>query len=204
MNAAIYTRVSTGNQNTTRQLIELEERCLKKGWKASYKKSEVVSGSIPYKKRVGFSDLLKHARDKKYEVLVVHEISRLGRNTVDVLKCVQQLNSLSVSVYIMNIDLIIKPDRADPTANLIVAVLASLATHEKELMQQRIISGIRASPKKSGRREGDSYSLEHYNKKYPIAVTLLKDGYPMTTVSELTRISYSTIRRIRKQINGMN
>ena len=184
MKAIIYTRVSTSSQNTTRQLLELEEACIKKGWEVIFRKSEIISGSTPYASRKVFSKIIMYAEDKKIEVLVVHEVSRLGRNTVDVLKCIQELNAFSVSVYIMNIDLIIKPDRADPSANLIVAVLASLATHEKELMQQRIISGLKASKNKSGRREGSSYSLKNYTKKYPTAVRLLKDGYQILEVVE--------------------
>lgn len=193
MKAIIYTRVSTAKQNVARQLDELEESCLKKGWEVYTKKSEVISGSSPYSRRKIFTKILALAKERKFQVLVVHEISRLGRNTVDVLKCIQELNSISVSVYIMNINLIIKPDRVDPSANLIVAVLASLATHEKELMQQRIISGLKASKKKSGRREGDSYTLKHYKKKYPLVIRLLKDGYNNSDVSEMTKVSYRTV-----------
>jgi len=200
MKAVIYTRVSTGKQNVSRQLEELEEKCLKKGWEVVSKKSEVISGSSPYSKRKIFSKIIILAKDRKFEVLVVHEISRLGRNTVDVLKCIQELNSISVSVYIMNIDLVIKPDRADPSANLIVAVLASLATHEKELMQQRIISGLKASKNKSGRREGDSYTLKHYKKKYPLVIRLLKDGYNNSDVADMTGTSYRTIQRIKNKL----
>lgn len=196
MKAIIYTRVSTQNQNTRRQLMELEEKCQKKGWEVVFKKSEVVSGSVPYSKRKVFAKIPILAIERKFEVLVVHEISRLGRNTVDVLNCIQKLNSHFVSVYIMNIDLIIKPDRADPSANLIVAVLASLATHEKELMQQRIISGLKASKKKSGRREGDSYTLKDYKKKYPLVIRLLQDGYGNSDVSDMTKVSYRTIQRL--------
>ena len=200
MKAIIYTRVSTGKQNVARQLEELEEKCLKKGWEVYSKKSEVISGSSPYSKRKIFSKIIILAKDRKFEVLVVHEISKLGRNTVDVLKCIQELNSISISVYIMNIDLIIKPDRADPSANLIVAVLASLATHEKELMQQRIISGLKASKNKSGRREGDSYTLKHYKKKYPLVIRLLKDGYNNSDVADMTGTSYRTIQRIKNKL----
>jgi DNA invertase Pin-like site-specific DNA recombinase len=202
MKAAIYTRVSTSKQNTSRQLKELEQKCESKGWKVLFKKSEVVSGSVPYNNRKSFSEVLVLCEERKFNLLAVHEISRLGRNTVDVLKCIQKLNSNSVAVYIMNIDLIIKPDRVDPSANLIVAVLASLATHEKELMQQRIISGLKASDKKSGRREGDSYSLDHYKLKYPIAYRLLKDGYSIRETSNITKVSYNTCRRINKQLKN--
>ena len=200
MKTAIYTRVSTKTQNTERQLNELEEMCLKFDWIVQFRISDIVSGSVPYRYRKGFAKVVELATERKIEMVAVHEISRLGRNTVDVLKCIQELNSLNVSVHIMNIDLTIKPDRADPSANLIVAVLASLATHEKELMQQRIISGIKASPKKSGRRKGDKYDLSNYKKKYPVVVMLLLDGYNMKVISELTKVSYNTVRRINKLI----
>lgn len=200
MKAGIYTRVSTNNQNIKRQLLELEEVCTKKEWRVELKVSEVISGAEPYKNRQGFLKLIKKAQNKEINVIVVHEISRLGRNTVDVLKCIQELNSLQTSVYIMNINTLVNPDRADPSANLIVAVLASLATHERELMQKRIISGIKASNKKSGRARGVKYSQEEYLKKYPIAVRLLKDGYKLKEVSDLTKVSYRTIQRIKKMI----
>ena len=131
-----------------------------------------------------------------------HEISRLGRNTVDVLKCIQELNAAEVSVYIMNIDITVKPDRADPSANLIVAVLASLSTHERELMQQRIISGIKASKKTSGRRKGERYAFDEYKKKYPLVIQLISDNYSLKTISELTGVSYRTVQRINKVCGG--
>lgn len=200
MKAIIYTRVSTKSQNIERQLKELSSVCYQKSWKVYKKVSDTVSGAKPYTDKKGFSEVIESAKKKLFEVVVVHEISRLGRNTVDVLKCIQELNSFGVSVYIMNIDVIIKPDRADPSANLIVAVLASLATHERDLMRQRIISGLKATDKISGRRIGTEYDLNGYKKKYPIAVKLLEDNYNMKTVSELTRISYRTIQRINKKI----
>ncbi len=132
------------------------------------------------------------------DIIVVHEISRLGRNTVDVLKCINELNSKGVNVYIMNIDILINSDRVDPSANLIVAVLASLATHERELMQQRILSGIKASDKVSGKRLGDRYTIDHYKNKYPVVVQLINDGYSLKTISDLTSVSYRTIQRINK------
>lgn len=198
MNAAIYTRVSTSSQNVKRQLIELEEKCNLKDWRVIKKVSDVISGAVPYSKRKGFQEIITLIQKKQVHVIVVHEISRLGRNTVDVLKCIQELNSKDVSVYIMNIDIIINSDRIDPSANLIVAVLASLATHERELMQQRIISGIKASEKVSGRRVGDKYTIEHYKEKYPVVVQLINDNYSLKTISELTNISYRTIQRINK------
>jgi len=198
MNAIIYTRVSTASQNVKRQLIELNEKCKMKEWKVISKISDIVSGAVPYSNRKGFKEIFTLIKKKKIDILVVHEISRLGRNTVDVLKCINELNSKGTSVYIMNIEILINSDRVDPSANLIVAVLASLATHERELMQQRIISGIKASDKVSGRRIGDRYTIDHYKNKYPIVVKLIDDKYSLKTISDLTNVSYRTIQRINK------
>jgi DNA invertase Pin-like site-specific DNA recombinase len=125
MRAIIYTRVSTKSQNVERQLKELSFICEQKSWSIHRKVTDTVTGAKPYRDRKGFANVIESAQKKLFDVIVVHEISRLGRNTVDVLKCIQELNILEVSVYIMNIDTIIKPDRADPSANLIVAVLYS-------------------------------------------------------------------------------
>ena len=198
MRAGLYTRVSTSGQNTKRQIEELEVLCSQNEWKVVKSVSETISGAEPYRTRKGFQELLNKAKERELDIIVVHEISRLGRNTVDVLKCIQEINSIGSSVHIMNIGITVKPDRADPSANLIVAVLASLATHERELMQKRIISGIKSSNKKSGRAKGVNYSLEDYEKKYPIVIRLLKDGYKLKEVSDLTKVSYRTVQRIKK------
>ncbi|MCG8573565.1 MAG: recombinase family protein [Flavobacteriales bacterium] len=201
MKAIIYTRVSTKSQNIYRQLKELENKCSDKSWTVYKKVSDTISGAKPYTDRKGFIEIIEQAKKKAFEVIVVHEISRLGRNTVDVLKCIQELNSYGISVYILNIDTEIKPDRVDPSANLIVAVLASLATHERELIRQRILSGLKASNKNSGRRAGEKYGIEEYRKKYPVVVRLLNDGYNMKTVSNLTGTSYRTVQRIKRILN---
>jgi DNA invertase Pin-like site-specific DNA recombinase len=198
--AIIFTRVSTSSQNIDRQLNELVNRCEDKEWKLAERYADTISGAVPYSSRPGFSKVLKSFQNKKADILVVHEISRLGRNTSDVLNCIEELNSAGAGVYIMNVNVLVKPDRADPSANLIVAILASLATHERELMRQRIMSGLKNSTKTSGRPKGARYSIEDYEKKYPTTVKLIKLGCSLKEVSSLTKVSYRTVLRINKVI----
>ena len=202
MNASIYTRVSTSSQNSKRQLAELSNFCKEKKWKIKQSEDDIISGAKPYRLRKGFKKILDSIEKNKIDVLVVHEISRLGRDTIDVLKCIQEVNSKNCSVYILNVSLLIKPDRVDPSANLVVAILASMASHERELIQQRILSGLKASQKKSGRPLGNSFTASHYKVKYPVVCKLLEDRYSKSLIQELTDVSYSTIIRIEKKLNG--
>lgn len=201
MKVVLYVRVSTRDQRLSRQLQELDEMCKSKTWKILSKQSDVVSGANPFRSRPGFKKVLQICKKERGATVVVHEISRLGRNTLDVLKCIEELNNFGAGVYIYNINILVSPDRTDPSANLIVSVLASLAAHERELMRERIKSGIKSSTKVSGRPKGSKYTLTKYRKKYPVYVRMIEDGYSLSEIDAIAQdISYSTLKRIKKLI----
>ncbi|WP_027420625.1 recombinase family protein [Crocinitomix catalasitica] len=192
-----YTRVSTKDQDTNRQLAELEERCNNKDWELADMYSEVISGAKPYSMRPEFVKIINQLdKDKSINLVMVHEISRLGRSTPDVMKCIEELKSKGVGVYVNNVDLLLHPTRKDATANLIIGILTSLAQHERELMVERIKSGINKSNKKSGRKTGTKFGLEYYKKKYPEEIELLQHGLPVAKVAKLQKTHYDTVKKI--------
>ncbi|MBL4862323.1 MAG: recombinase family protein [Crocinitomicaceae bacterium] len=191
-----YTRASRKSLATERQIIELTEKCANKNWEVVEMVSEVASGAKPYTSRKGFRKVLDLIEEGKVNLVMVHEISRLGRSTPDVANCIQELKRKGVSVYVGNEDLLLPADREDAIASLIIAILTNLAQHERELMVERIKSGIKRSNKKSGRKEGTRFGIDHYTKKYPNVIDLLGHGVSIAKVAKLQSVHYDTVKKI--------
>lgn len=72
-----YGRVSTSQQDTENQRLELEQA----GWTFDFWFTDVVSGKVPALQRKAFSEMLSKIRDG--ETLVVAKLDRLGRDAID-------------------------------------------------------------------------------------------------------------------------
>jgi DNA invertase Pin-like site-specific DNA recombinase len=83
MRAAIYTRVSTVDQNPDLQLRELQEYAPRQGWEITETYRDVISGAKA--SRPGLNRLMDDARVRKFEILLVWKLDRFGRSLVDCL-----------------------------------------------------------------------------------------------------------------------
>ena len=79
MRAAVYARVSTTEQTCDNQLLELRRYCEARGWTIA---REFVDTSVSGTKerRPALDDLVKDAKRRRFDVLVVWRLDRLGRN----------------------------------------------------------------------------------------------------------------------------
>ena len=77
---AIYTRVSTLDQNVSNQLLELRDHCSKMGWEIVKEYAdEGLSGTLSREKRLSLNSLIKDAYRKRFDLVVCWDISRIGR-----------------------------------------------------------------------------------------------------------------------------
>jgi len=83
--AAIFVRVSTKHQDTARQVDDLKQLCQKQGWEPVSIITEKVSGKAKNSQRPGLQKLIDLADARQIDKVVVSEVSRLGRNTREVL-----------------------------------------------------------------------------------------------------------------------
>ena len=91
MKVGIYVRVSTLQQTTENQLLELYEICERNDWTVVEEYNETVSGTKGVDSRSELNRLLKDASRKKFEKVVIWSVDRLGRSMkhlVMVLSCV--------------------------------------------------------------------------------------------------------------------
>ena len=213
MNVVIYSRVSSQSvrQSTERQVVDLERFATGRGDKVVAVFEEKVSGRKANVDRPVLSRCLEYCIDPQNQVdmLLLSEISRLGRSTLEILKALDILHTHKVCVYIQNLNLeTLRPDKTvNPLSSLVTTLLGELAAMERQGIIDRLNSGRELYIEKGGRlgrRPGSKKSLEQKREEYKEAISLLKKGYSIRNVAKLTNKSVSTILNIKKEFGIEN
>ena len=101
MRVAIYTRVSTNDQTTANQLLELQAVAQRSGWEIVGIYEDVgISGSKGRDKRPGFDRLLKDATARKFDMIAAWSVDRLGRSIQHLVSFLTDLQALGCNLYL--------------------------------------------------------------------------------------------------------
>ena len=204
--AVIYARVSsTGDrQDTGRQIKDLEKYAKSQGIEIVKIYEEHISGAKKIEERQVLTECLEYCTRESVNYLLLSELSRLGRSTLQVLRSLEILHEVKVSVYIQNLGLYtLQPDgKVNPIASIMVTVLAEMANIERSNIQYRLNSGRAnyiANGGKLGRKRGSTKSEEKLREEYKETILLLKKGYSVRNIAKLQGIGISTVQRIKNQ-----
>ena len=135
--------------------------------------------------------------------MLLSELSRLGRSTLQVLRSLDILHEAKVSVYIQNIGLYTLQANGDinPIASIIVTILAEMANIERSGIVYRLNSG-RANyisrGGKLGRKVGSVKTEDKMKDEYKEVIALLKKGYSIRNIAKLQHVGVSTVQRVKK------
>lgn len=138
MNIA-YVRVSSIDQNEERQIQALEKHNIDKWF------TEKVSGKDT--NRPQLKAMLEFAREG--DTIYIHDLSRLGRNTADLLKITEQLKDKGINL-VSNKESI---DTSTATGKLMFTMIAAIAEFERTNLKERQREGI-AIAKQKGKYKG--------------------------------------------------
>jgi len=141
---ALYVRVSTDEQKTDLQLMDLKEYIQKRGYVVYDTYEDVISGTT--KERKALDRLVSDARHRKFDIVLVWKFDRFARSLkmlVEYLELFQELGIDFIS-YKENIDTTTSMGR------LIFHINSAYAEFERELIQDRVIAGIKAKREKTG------------------------------------------------------
>jgi DNA invertase Pin-like site-specific DNA recombinase len=204
-NVAIFARVSKKSQVTDRQVSELKAYAKRQSYQIVAAFTETISGSTKNERRPMLQNLLELALTGKIQKVLVSEVSRLGRRTSEVLQVLEQLERARVSVFVLNYSLeTIKPDGSrNPMAQFLFTLLAEFARMEKELLVERINSGLEEAKrqgKKLGRPAGTTTEDQDLIKKYPAVVRNLGKGLSIRQVSKLCDVADNTVQKVKKAL----
>lgn len=172
--AAIYARVSsTGDrQDTARQVEDLTAYAEANHIRIARTFTEKASGAKSRQERPVLNECLIYCISNRIDILLVSELSRLGRNTEDVLNNVIAAKNAGLNIYFQKEQLsLFTPDgKPHPFLMIFISVLGTIAEMERENIQYRLNSGrekyIRDGGK-LGRKEGYRKPKEDYERDYP-------------------------------------
>lgn len=202
----ILVRTSTNRQDYDRQIVELTDFCDRMNWEVSKVFANKVSGAKIIEERSEIQEMLTYIKNNNVKRVVVLEISRLGRNTLEALKVIQVLNENKVSLYIKNYNLeTLSPDgKPNPVASLITTILLEIAQMERLTIQERMASGrdqyiakCREQGIKMGRPSSYRKSDEAYKEQYQKEISLLRKGISLRNIYAITGTSVGTLRRLK-------
>ena len=207
MKVVIYSRVSSTNntQDYKRQTEELKEFSVKMGWQVAKAFEEKISGAKNNEERPKLVEMIGYVKENKIDKVLCWELSRIGRNTIEVLKTIKLLNENCISLYIKNYNIETLNDKCEinPLSQFMIEILNSVSTMERTAIRQRVKSGYdfyRKNGGKVGRKEGYKKDDEAILAEHKDAVKLLKQGLSVRKVMKLTDKSSGTIQKVKKLI----
>jgi DNA invertase Pin-like site-specific DNA recombinase len=134
---AVYLRVSTIDQSTDLQRLEVEQYLKLRGWTAINFFEDKASGTND--NRVQFQEMMKQAKARKFDVLVCWKLDRLFRSMKHLVVTLGELQEL-------NIQFISLKDQIDLTTSsgrLMMHLIAAFAEFEADLIKERVNAGLR-------------------------------------------------------------
>ena len=202
MNTVIYTRVSTNVQDYQRQIEELQQFASSHDWNVLQVFSEKVSGVKKNEERQELSKMLDYINNNQVDKVLVWELSRLGRNTLEVLKSIDVLNSMGVSLFIKNygIETLDAEGKPNVMVQFLVTILAEVARMERSTIKERMNSGYkkyRADGGKVGRKNGHKKNNDMLREEYADVFRLLKKGLSLRNIAKLTNHSINTVMKCK-------
>jgi DNA invertase Pin-like site-specific DNA recombinase len=194
----LYTRVSTLEQNPDRQLTNSKEY--------DYVLTDYCSGSIPLYERPKGSEVKKMIENGTLTRLVIHDVTRIGRNTLDVLSIWSDLTQRGIVIECKNPNIrnINDDGKVDKFSELMLSILSTMSQFEKSLIRERQLEGIKVRKEKGlygGRRIGTVDSVQSFLKKkrsQDILNYLSKGTYSYDEISKILSVSTTTITKVKK------
>ncbi len=206
--AVIYARVSSTNdrQNTQRQIDDLTRFANSNDYDIVGTYKEHISGATKNENRTVLMECINYCIENKVNYILLSELSRLGRSTLQVLKSLEMLHEAGVSVYIQNLGIytLNATGEANPIASIMVTVLAEMANIERSNIVYRLNSGREryiAQNGRLGRKKGSVKTTEQKKEEYKEVISLLKRGYSVRNTAKLSNVSASTVQRVKREFS---
>ena len=168
-----------------------------------------VSGKIPFSERTEGNKLTQLVNDGKVSEVVVEELSRLGRNTIDTLTTLKSFEDNGVNVVVKsmgNLQSMVN-GKKNPIWNLITSVMSSLYELERENILERTEMGRKMyvmNGGKLGRKVGTTENRSDFLKKEKTQkiVSLLEKGKSVRDISGRLGVSTKTVVKVRKYVDS--
>jgi DNA invertase Pin-like site-specific DNA recombinase len=135
----LYGRVSKSSQSVERQITELEIVAARNDWEIVDRYIDHgISGSKGRQDRPQLDRMMKDSTKRKFDVVMVWSIDRLGRSLQNLIEILNDLNAKNVDLYFDQQSI----DSTTPTGKLMFSLIGAFAEFEKSIIKERVISGL--------------------------------------------------------------
>ena len=186
--AALYSRVSTYDQNPQTQILDLRQMATQRGYEVVAEFTDKISGTKS--KRPGLDQMMADARRGRFDVVMTWACDRIARSTRHFLEVLDELSRLKVEFVSFRESI----DTAGPLGRAIVVIIGVVAELERSLIVERVRAGMRRA-----RLEG-----QHIGRTPLVLDTLAiqqdrHQGQRIRQIAKGHRVSTATVQRVLRQ-----
>jgi len=184
---ALYARVSTTDQSTDSQLLDLRRYVRERGWNIFREYvDEGISGTKDF--RPALNELMNDARKRKFDVVLVWRFDRFARSTKHLILALEEFRNLGIDFvsYQENID------TSSPLGSAIFTIISAVAQLERDIIAERVKAGLRRAVeagKRLGRPRGTALDVEALHR-------LRRKGLSFQQIATELNTSKTTVSRL--------
>lgn len=189
MKVALYSRVSTMEQNAAMQLEELRAYCQRRGWEIAEEFTDTgISGSK--ESRPALNRLLADARRRRFDAVLVYRYDRFARSLRQLVNALSEFDALEIHFVSLHEGV----DTSTPNGRLVFGIFASIAEFERELIRSRVRSGLAAARARGKRLGRPRVAVDAYR-----IATLRARGLGWKRISRELGCGVSTVLRAAQE-----
>lgn len=188
---ALYTRVSTDQQTTENQRLELMAVAERNGWEIVAEFCDHgISGAKGRDQRPGYDNLMKAVARREIDLVACWAVDRLGRSLQNLVGFLTEINAKGVDLYLHQQAL----DTSTPSGRAMFGMLSVFADFERELIRSRIMAGLARSEKKPGRPSLDADKVARIERT-------LASGLSINATARKLKCGVGTVHRIKQRMD---
>jgi len=183
---AIYARVSTTDQSTESQLLDLRRYVSERGWNIFREYSDNgISGTKD--SRPALNELMNDAKKRRFDVVLVWRFDRFARSTKHLILALEEFRNLGIDFvsYQENID------TSSPLGSAIFTIISAVAQLERDIIAERVKAGLRRA-KENGKKLGRPVARVDHE----LVHRMRKQGFSHRAIATQLGISHSTVGQI--------
>jgi DNA invertase Pin-like site-specific DNA recombinase len=193
--AAIYLLVSRDDQTTENQRLVLERVAGLRGWTiVQTYEDQGISGAKGRDQRPAFDRVLEDAVRRKFDILMVWSIDRLGRSVLHVANALAELDAAGIRLYYDREGI----DSSTPMGRAMIQMASVFGEQERSMLRSRVLAGLDRV-----RQQGKKLGRPKVSPKVENAIrTHLSAGNGILKVAALVGVGSGTVQRVKKEMAG--
>ena len=203
MELYFYSRISSATQSANRQVENFQKF---PNFNSQNLFIDRIQGNVPFMQRPEAIRMFDRLTDGEIseggKTVIIDSIDRLGRNLLDILHTIKIFTDNGINIQSLKEGFqTIIDGKENPIAQIVVAVMGSIAEMERNRIRERTREGIKiakAQGKFRGRKPGSVQSDIKLLKRHPVVVSKLKKGMSYRDIASITGKSTATVAKVKK------